>query len=84
MQSIVSEILSINCLPLCIVVILQYHSLVFLSCSVQSNVYWPNVHSINLTLVNVSRDDNFYMLTCIAENKVGMANASIQLTVHCT
>uniref|UniRef100_A0A673WRV2 Tyrosine-protein kinase receptor n=1 Tax=Salmo trutta TaxID=8032 RepID=A0A673WRV2_SALTR len=48
----------------------------------QSNVYWPNVHSINLTLVNVSRDDNFYMLTCIAENKVGMANASIQLTVH--
>ncbi|CAB1313975.1 unnamed protein product [Coregonus sp. 'balchen'] len=50
----------------------------------QSNVYWPNVHSINLTLVNVSRDDNFYMLTCIAENKVGMANTSIQLTVHCT
>ncbi|XP_014004326.1 NT-3 growth factor receptor isoform X1 [Salmo salar] len=48
----------------------------------QSNVYWPNVHSINLTLVNVSRDDNFYMLTCIAENKVGMANTSIQLTVH--
>ncbi|KAL0968065.1 hypothetical protein UPYG_G00261880 [Umbra pygmaea] len=48
----------------------------------QSNVYWPKIHSINLTLVNVSRDDNFYMLTCIAENKVGMANASIQLTVN--
>uniref|UniRef100_A0AAZ3PLP6 Ig-like domain-containing protein n=1 Tax=Oncorhynchus tshawytscha TaxID=74940 RepID=A0AAZ3PLP6_ONCTS len=48
----------------------------------QSTVYWPNVHSINLTLFNVSRDDNFYMLTCIAENKVGMANTSIQLTVH--
>ncbi|KAJ7997829.1 hypothetical protein DPEC_G00216190 [Dallia pectoralis] len=49
----------------------------------QSNVYWPKVHSINLTLVNVSRDDNLYMLSCIAENKVGMANASIQLTVYC-
>ncbi|XP_023670025.1 NT-3 growth factor receptor-like [Paramormyrops kingsleyae] len=48
----------------------------------QSNVYWPNVHSINLTLVNISRDDNGYMLTCIAENVVGMTNASVQLVVQ--
>ncbi|XP_018594781.1 NT-3 growth factor receptor-like isoform X1 [Scleropages formosus] len=48
----------------------------------QSNVYWPNVHSLNLTLVNVSRDDNGFMLTCIAENVVGMTNASIQLAVQ--
>ncbi|KAK6293973.1 hypothetical protein J4Q44_G00348030 [Coregonus suidteri] len=47
-----------------------------------SNVYWPNIHSINLTLVNVSRDDNSFLLTCIAENMVGMTNASIQLAVH--
>lgn len=49
----------------------------------QSNQYPPNVHSINLTLVNVSRDDNSFMLTCIAENIVGMTNASIQLSVQC-
>ncbi|XP_050954973.1 NT-3 growth factor receptor [Labeo rohita] len=48
----------------------------------QSNQYPPNVHSINLTLVNVSRDDNSFMLTCIAENIVGMTNASIQLSVQ--
>ncbi|XP_028678490.2 NT-3 growth factor receptor [Erpetoichthys calabaricus] len=48
----------------------------------QSNVNWPNVHSINLTLVNVSGDDNNFLLTCIAENLVGMANASVQLSVH--
>ncbi|XP_018618665.1 NT-3 growth factor receptor [Scleropages formosus] len=48
----------------------------------QSNVYWPNVHSINLTLVNTSRDDNGFILTCIAENMVGMTNASIQLIVQ--
>uniref|UniRef100_A0A8C7KK94 Neurotrophic receptor tyrosine kinase 3 n=1 Tax=Oncorhynchus kisutch TaxID=8019 RepID=A0A8C7KK94_ONCKI len=47
-----------------------------------SNVYWPNIHSINLTLVNVSRDDNGFLLTCIAENLVGMTNASIQLAVQ--
>ncbi|MBN3312337.1 NTRK3 factor, partial [Atractosteus spatula] len=47
----------------------------------QTNVNWPNVHSINLTLVNVSRDDNSFLLTCIAENVVGMTNASIQLSV---
>ncbi|KAL4641900.1 NT-3 growth factor receptor-like [Arapaima gigas] len=48
----------------------------------QSNVYWPNVHSINLTLVNTSRDDNGFILTCIAENMVGMTNASVQLIVQ--
>ncbi|XP_056596233.1 NT-3 growth factor receptor isoform X2 [Triplophysa dalaica] len=48
----------------------------------QSNQYPPNVHSINLTLVNVSRDDNSFMLTCIAENIVGMTNSSIQLSVQ--
>ncbi|KAJ7999385.1 hypothetical protein DPEC_G00193850 [Dallia pectoralis] len=47
-----------------------------------SNVYWPNIHSINLTLVNVSREDNSFLLTCIAENIVGMTNTSIQLSVQ--
>uniref|UniRef100_A0A8C1GIX0 Tyrosine-protein kinase receptor n=1 Tax=Cyprinus carpio TaxID=7962 RepID=A0A8C1GIX0_CYPCA len=47
----------------------------------QSNVYWPNIHSINLTLVNVSRDDNGFVLTCISENVVGMTNVSLQLAV---
>jgi len=49
----------------------------------QSNVYWPNIHSINLTLFNISRDDNNFQLTCIAENVVGMANSSVQLNVQC-
>ncbi|XP_026860348.1 NT-3 growth factor receptor [Electrophorus electricus] len=48
----------------------------------QSNVYWPNIHSINLTLVNVSRDDNGFVLTCISENMVGMTNMSLQLAVQ--
>ncbi|XP_035252567.1 NT-3 growth factor receptor-like isoform X1 [Anguilla anguilla] len=48
----------------------------------QSNVDWPSVHSINLTLVNISREDNGFVLTCIAENVVGMSNASIHLTVQ--
>ncbi|KAJ8417440.1 hypothetical protein AAFF_G00286670 [Aldrovandia affinis] len=48
----------------------------------QSNVDWPNVHSINLTLVNMSREDNGFILTCIAENVVGMSNASIELTIQ--
>uniref|UniRef100_A0A3B3Q8J6 Tyrosine-protein kinase receptor n=1 Tax=Paramormyrops kingsleyae TaxID=1676925 RepID=A0A3B3Q8J6_9TELE len=48
----------------------------------QSFVYLPNVHSINLTLVNISRDDNSFVLTCIAENMVGMTNASVQLAVQ--
>ncbi|XP_061926565.1 NT-3 growth factor receptor-like [Entelurus aequoreus] len=47
-----------------------------------SNVYWPNIHSINLTLFNISRDDNNYQLTCIAENVVGMTNWSIELKVQ--
>ncbi|RXN30305.1 NT-3 growth factor receptor isoform X1 [Labeo rohita] len=47
----------------------------------QSNVYPPNIHSINLTLVNVSRDDNGFVLTCISENVVGMTNVSLQLAV---
>ncbi|XP_057693515.1 NT-3 growth factor receptor-like [Corythoichthys intestinalis] len=40
------------------------------------------VHSITITLVNVSRDDNNYLLTCTATNVVGMTNVSIQLSVH--
>uniref|UniRef100_A0A3Q2YGZ4 Tyrosine-protein kinase receptor n=1 Tax=Hippocampus comes TaxID=109280 RepID=A0A3Q2YGZ4_HIPCM len=47
-----------------------------------SNVYWPDIHSINLTLFNISRDDNNFQLTCIAENVVGMTNSSIQLNVQ--
>ncbi|KAI4831096.1 hypothetical protein KUCAC02_002693, partial [Chaenocephalus aceratus] len=47
-----------------------------------SNVYWPNIHSINLTLFNISREDNNFQLTCIAENVVGMSNSSIQLNVQ--
>ncbi|XP_060924446.1 NT-3 growth factor receptor isoform X3 [Limanda limanda] len=47
-----------------------------------SNVYWPNIHSINLTLFNISRDDNNFQLTCIAENVVGMSNSSIALNVQ--
>ncbi|TWW67183.1 NT-3 growth factor receptor [Takifugu flavidus] len=42
----------------------------------------PTTHSINLTLFNISRDDNNYQLTCIAENVVGMTNASVQLNVQ--
>ncbi|KAL2093487.1 hypothetical protein ACEWY4_010799 [Coilia grayii] len=41
-----------------------------------------NVHAIKLTLVNISREDNNFMLNCVAENTVGMTNASVQLTVH--
>uniref|UniRef100_A0A8C6TJW3 Tyrosine-protein kinase receptor n=1 Tax=Neogobius melanostomus TaxID=47308 RepID=A0A8C6TJW3_9GOBI len=47
-----------------------------------SNVYWPNIHSINLTMFNISRDDNNFQLACIAENVVGMINFSIQLNVQ--
>ncbi|XP_071345330.1 NT-3 growth factor receptor-like isoform X2 [Trachinotus anak] len=48
-----------------------------------AKVYENNtIHSINLTLVNVSRDDNNFLLTCTATNIVGMTNASVQLTVH--
>uniref|UniRef100_A0A8C5PCL6 Neurotrophic receptor tyrosine kinase 3 n=1 Tax=Leptobrachium leishanense TaxID=445787 RepID=A0A8C5PCL6_9ANUR len=48
----------------------------------QTNVHWTSVHSVNLTLVNVSGEDNGFTLTCIAENVVGMTNASIPLTVY--
>ncbi|XP_031442898.1 NT-3 growth factor receptor isoform X2 [Clupea harengus] len=48
----------------------------------QSNVYPNNIHSINLTLFNLSREDNGFTLTCISENVVGMTNASIHLAVQ--
>uniref|UniRef100_A0AAQ6AL99 Tyrosine-protein kinase receptor n=1 Tax=Amphiprion ocellaris TaxID=80972 RepID=A0AAQ6AL99_AMPOC len=49
----------------------------------EARVYENNtVHSINITLVNVSRDDNNFLLTCTATNIVGKTNASVQLTVH--
>ncbi|KAG8145131.1 hypothetical protein E2320_013503 [Naja naja] len=47
-----------------------------------TNANWTNVHSINLTLVNVTSEDNGFLLTCIAENVVGMSNASVLLTVY--
>uniref|UniRef100_A0A3Q1HGN7 Tyrosine-protein kinase receptor n=1 Tax=Anabas testudineus TaxID=64144 RepID=A0A3Q1HGN7_ANATE len=51
--------------------------------SINAKVYDNNtIHSINITLVNVSRDDNNFLLTCTATNVVGMTNASVQLTVH--
>uniref|UniRef100_G1T5L5 GP145-TrkC n=1 Tax=Oryctolagus cuniculus TaxID=9986 RepID=G1T5L5_RABIT len=48
----------------------------------QTNLNWTNVHAINLTLVNVTSEDNGFTLTCIAENVVGMSNASVALSVH--
>ncbi|XP_059190489.1 NT-3 growth factor receptor isoform X2 [Centropristis striata] len=49
----------------------------------QATVYDNNtIHSVTLTLFNVSRDDNNFLLTCIATNIVGMSNGSVQLTVH--
>ncbi|KAM8972304.1 NT-3 growth factor receptor isoform 2-T2 [Pelodytes ibericus] len=48
----------------------------------QTNVNWTSVHSVNLTLVNVTGEDNGFVLTCIAENVVGMTNASVPLTVY--
>ncbi|XP_064422068.1 NT-3 growth factor receptor isoform X2 [Latimeria chalumnae] len=48
----------------------------------QTNINWANVHAINLTLVNVSRDDNGFPLICIAENVVGITNATVMLTVY--
>ncbi|XP_041930206.1 LOW QUALITY PROTEIN: NT-3 growth factor receptor [Alosa sapidissima] len=48
----------------------------------QSFVYPNNIHSINLTLFNLSREDNGFTLTCISENVVGMTNASIHLAVQ--
>ncbi|CAJ1057079.1 NT-3 growth factor receptor-like [Xyrichtys novacula] len=48
----------------------------------EAQVYNNTIHSIKITLVNVSRDDNNFLLTCTATNVVGMTNASVQLTVH--
>ncbi|KAG7231040.1 hypothetical protein INR49_025070 [Caranx melampygus] len=48
----------------------------------EASVYDNIIHSINITLANVSRDDNNFLLTCTATNVVGMTNASVQLTVH--
>ena len=31
----------------------------------------------------MTSEDNGFTLTCIAENVVGMSNASVALTVHC-
>ncbi|XP_051916814.1 NT-3 growth factor receptor-like [Hippocampus zosterae] len=40
------------------------------------------VQSISITLVNVSRHYNYFLLTCRATNLVGRTNASILLNVH--
>ncbi|XP_040270113.1 NT-3 growth factor receptor isoform X2 [Bufo bufo] len=48
----------------------------------QTNVNWTNVHSINLTLVNVSGEDNGSNVTCIAENIVGMTKTTVSLTIY--
>ncbi|MBN3283866.1 NTRK3 factor, partial [Polyodon spathula] len=48
----------------------------------QTNVNWPNVHSINLTLFNISWEDNGFQLTCIAENVVGITNSTVLLSVQ--
>ncbi|XP_012673813.1 NT-3 growth factor receptor [Clupea harengus] len=41
-----------------------------------------NIHAVNLDLFNISREDNNFLLTCVAENLVGMTNASVQITVQ--
>lgn len=51
--------------------------------SFQDKVYKNGIQSIIIKLVNMSRDDNNFMLNCTATNEVGMSNATIQLTVHC-
>lgn len=58
-------------------------SLWFFFWDFQTNLNWTNVHAINLTLVNVTSEDNGFLLMCIAENVVGMTNASVLLTVYC-
>ncbi|XP_077374077.1 NT-3 growth factor receptor-like [Festucalex cinctus] len=51
--------------------------------SQEANVYDNNtVRSASITLVNVSRDDNNFLMTCTATNVVGMTNISIHLNVH--
>uniref|UniRef100_A0A3P9LVU1 Tyrosine-protein kinase receptor n=1 Tax=Oryzias latipes TaxID=8090 RepID=A0A3P9LVU1_ORYLA len=48
----------------------------------EDKVYKNGIQSIIIKLVNMSRDDNNFMLNCTATNEVGMSNATIQLTVH--
>uniref|UniRef100_H3BCE1 LRRCT domain-containing protein n=1 Tax=Latimeria chalumnae TaxID=7897 RepID=H3BCE1_LATCH len=62
--------------------VLLTQSVVFFVFVSQTNINWANVHAINLTLVNVSRDDNGFPLICIAENVVGITNATVMLTVY--
>uniref|UniRef100_A0A8C6MFR6 Tyrosine-protein kinase receptor n=1 Tax=Nothobranchius furzeri TaxID=105023 RepID=A0A8C6MFR6_NOTFU len=45
-------------------------------------VYNNRTRAVNITLVSVGREDNKFLLTCTATNVVGMANASVNLTVH--
>ncbi|XP_038130773.1 NT-3 growth factor receptor-like isoform X2 [Cyprinodon tularosa] len=47
-----------------------------------ATIYNNSVHSISITLVNVSREDNNFQLTCTATNIVGLATAIVDLTVH--
>ncbi|XP_024136467.1 NT-3 growth factor receptor [Oryzias melastigma] len=47
----------------------------------EDKVYKNGIQSIIIKLVNMSRDDNNFMLNCTATNEVGMSNATIQLTV---
>lgn len=64
---------------------MHYFSFLFSpSRTLQENVYDNNtIHSIKITLANVSREDNNVLLTCTATNMVGMTNASVLLSVHC-
>lgn len=64
---------------------MHYFSFLFFpSRTLQENVYDNNtIHSIKITLANVSREDNNVLLTCTATNMVGMTNASVLLSVHC-
>ncbi|KAF7707741.1 NT-3 growth factor receptor isoform X1 [Silurus meridionalis] len=48
----------------------------------QATQYPPHVHSLTLTLFNVSRDDNLSLLPCTTENIVGRSNTSIHLSVQ--
>ncbi|KAF5887565.1 NT-3 growth factor receptor-like, partial [Clarias magur] len=48
----------------------------------QATQFPPHVHSLTLTLFNVSRDDNLSLLPCTTENIVGMSNTSVHLSVQ--
>ncbi|XP_048418964.1 NT-3 growth factor receptor-like [Stegostoma tigrinum] len=48
----------------------------------QTNNNLTMVSAVNLTLFNVDQKDNGKLLTCIAENVVGMTNASVLLHVY--